>query len=491
MGWRKVVLVCIVTWLSKSVHAEPAKSPTGTQVEVINPPKPKLEECEATGTCTDIDPETKSKEWPHYFATENPLRTLRGVRVTKLLQEPQVVARVPLNISLTISEHVLKRFLIVKDTYLDILDANNNPYSRFRQKDILLALTLLEEANKKNHSEFAQYIDVLPSLEEMAPPESWTDEQLKAFEDRALSKIIKINIGKKTKVFESLVKANLLSPLSYQAFDWAYTLVRTRAIPFPSNVTGERSLGLALVPFVDMFNFADFPNHNCDRTTDDGFVEIVTRESTPPGPALLYHGPFSNTFLVTNLAVASEDNADEGYPLPLRPFPETDMLFHIKSSLWNASGPKDLIAILRPFEHPRMLIGFFRIFAMSVKDAISAPLFDQPYLMEEEDLALTGCLFRIKQEVDAFRTNLEQDIAELKRDDVIWTHEKLLALKYRVARKQIVRKNQCYCEKMKEENKRVGSEAKTEGSYRELYAKAKETAEKECFVAVKANVNTS
>jgi hypothetical protein len=350
---------------------------------------------------------------------------------------------------------------------------------------MLLAFTLVEEAKKQNASFYAPYISVLPKLSEIFRLESFDPAQLAMFDDRAVTRTIKSQEARLKTFFDALVAQNLQMAAMFSDFIWAYYTVRSRATPFPASSSDNRALGMGLVPFADMFNVADDVGRTAERTISADYIEIQSSFDSIEGEALLFHGPFSNLFLLVTRGYASEDNTADGYSLLLRGFPPGDPLVHAKETIWNASrsSVNDVVS-LRPDLPSSELSGFFRLLVMSQAENITSDLMIRPFHADEEDVALSGCMKAVEHELGNFRSSLEEDESELVREDVIWTQEKTVALRYRIGRKRILSKALCYYKRLRAENSALGQKAgmMTRNDYLSEYDRASKEAHDECYV---------
>jgi hypothetical protein len=418
---------------------------------------------------------TNSVEWPYKFVNSDTNKSRNGVRFRETVQIKKVLAKIPQKVIIAASADLDSECDVVKEELAKILDPENSMFTRFRMADLKLALTLLKEHQKADESFYHPYIALLPRNEELTKLEEWSPAQLSEFDHAVIHGLAKQMKSNLRKVYEILLKKNIVN-CPFDSFEWAFQIVRSRGIPFGSQVL--------LVPFLDQFGKTSLSSFNVGVDVRADGVELVSgsKASTEGSEALVYHGPFSNLFLLLNEGFVPLNNTDDGYPIALKGYSEEDPLFDRKQVIWDSrEDATGNVVLLTRDQPPEELIAFFRIFAAMDEDQLTEEWLNRPFHPAEEGMALTGCLKQIEQELKQQKTSLDNDLKALEQSKVRWTPEKLLALQYRVSRKQILALNKCYCEQLLVANEKIGDRASSPEEYFDLFNLSKATIKDTCF----------
>lgn len=178
---------------------------------------------------------------------------------------------------------------------------------------IAIALVVVLERSLGEKSKWAPYIEVLPTTEEVKPTFTWSEEELEGLKgwvlqrgksfDRYLlrSPVIAATRSLQNKLkreyqyvldnfvtkypdkfptevytFEAFEVILSINVASVTAFQWAFTMLFSRAIRLSSLVTGEE---VALIPYADLLNHNPFVTTFIDARRQRGgiFVEAKVR----------------------------------------------------------------------------------------------------------------------------------------------------------------------------------------------------------------------
>jgi hypothetical protein len=437
--------------------------------------------------------------WPQEYPSEirnNPRKHL-GVELKETSHdaEGQVLARIPLALALVANEDIEHKYGKVVNNLKELLDENFVPFSRLRPKNILLALALLEEKHKKDASFYAPYIATLPPLSEITHIEQFTADELEVFQDSNIPKYARFFLYRLRGVFDALKKAELLPTSSFAEFQWAHVMVRTRSAIIAGAETSFENQTIGLVPFLDKFRMADAYAYNVEWAAQDDAIELKSDGASGSGEATIFHGEFSNFFLLMNYGIVPEDNADEGYPLKLRPFVGDEDLRLAKERKWNASldTPQKYVVVLNNERQPAQLLSFFRLLVVSDIKLVESTALDKPASPALEDVALASCSRMIVQELETQKSTLETDEEEMSGESqlvVQWNEVRALGFHYRIARKRILKTNKCFCDKLRTAHSRYLPTANREPEipitnlevYFDEYAKLGQQAFDDCFL---------
>ena len=335
------------------------------------------------------------------------------------------------------------------------LDPNTSPSAlRLRLQDIMLAMELMKEKLLGEESFWAPYIDILPELDQMTQVETFSEDQLEEFHHTSVVLAARQNKEKFSKVTRFMVEHRLLEKDSVDLFRWAYLIVRTRAIQKREKGSGAFVDEMILVPFIDSIRIDARDAANVNVVFDeDSLILFSTRAIGEQEEAVMSFGQYANIYYLMNLGTVPESNMDEAFLIKLAGFIRDDPLKIEKEAVWKSistnSGPDPYLLFFDIRGVNNKLLPFFRLLFAESEDDVTPQVFDAPFRGEMESMALAACARQIENDVGAdFLKKLDADRKSLERTDIKWTKEKLMALKYRSYRKEILGRNQCYYKMM-------------------------------------------
>ena len=183
---------------------------------------------------------------------------------------------------------------------------------------IAIALLLISERAKGEDSTWCRYVDVLPTVEEVGPTFAWAEEDIANLEGSPVVNATRSMIAK-LKAEHADAVASARPPLdasifTFEAWEWAFCMLFSRAIRLKSGRKGEL---LALVPYVDFINHSPFSSAYVDaREVETMFWEpkmdevvlFADRSYKKFEQVFISYGPKSNADLLLLYGFALDRN---------------------------------------------------------------------------------------------------------------------------------------------------------------------------------------
>eukprot|EP00635_Sarcinochrysidales_sp_CCMP3193_P002732 CAMPEP_0118908752 /NCGR_PEP_ID=MMETSP1166-20130328/11617_1 /TAXON_ID=1104430 /ORGANISM="Chrysoreinhardia sp, Strain CCMP3193" /LENGTH=509 /DNA_ID=CAMNT_0006848151 /DNA_START=173 /DNA_END=1702 /DNA_ORIENTATION=+ len=264
----------------------------------------------------------------------------RGLLARRPITQDQQLIRMPLRLCLTKAKAV--------DS--GVANESDNEY-------VALAKLLIAEKKKKSTQSFwSSYLDVLPSVADIAPAFAW-DDDLRCLEG---SPCLKATESMKKKLRDEYLAAfsddddddeeislSNSSIVSFGDWEWAFAILFSRAIRLSS---GSQEL-LALVPYVDFINHSPFsssyvgledapPRMPWDPVLEDHVVLYADRSYKKFEQIFISYGPKSNSDLLLLYGFALERNPFNSVNVRFRALPANDPLYDDKKRFVESFGSR-------------------------------------------------------------------------------------------------------------------------------------------------------
>ncbi|CAM9809509.1 unnamed protein product, partial [Phaeothamnion confervicola] len=176
---------------------------------------------------------------------------------------------------------------------------------------LAIALLLVNERGKGEDSFWKPYIDVLPTSQDVFPTYVWAEEELALLEGspvlaatESMKRKLRAEYAALQDLFQRLPDKFPADIFTFDAFEWAFSVLFSRAIRLGSLTTGASGEAVALVPYADLFNHNPFANSYIDAR-EVGFLkkrnEVVVyadRSYKIMEQVFISYGPKSNADLL-------------------------------------------------------------------------------------------------------------------------------------------------------------------------------------------------
>jgi hypothetical protein len=411
--------------------------------------QPSLNEKKFMGWLLSHGADLHNVRWPHYEDDDRMLSAVQPIKRGEKIFDIHV-------------QSIISPKNLPEGQYFNPIFTNEEKLQDKSKITIEFIVFIMLEVIKKEESKFWPYLNILPK--EMHRIQHWTDEELSVLQNESLMKLgIQLRENKLAAWLQfkddCINQWNVnVTGFTQELFEWVSEMVGTRAHSFASESLKEFGY-LALCPLVDMMNHRDRSMADLKRE-DDKFVVYAGTEDLIVGKGVYtMYGAYTDEHLLSHYGFVPDSNTFATYPIEIR-FPgrsdsHVDQLRNeiLKSKTFNVTGPVNLKLHFPPDD----LIKFFRLVGATEQDIIEwgvegfAALAQNPFRHSNEISAHMGCAQNIRLELKRFPTTLEEDI-ELYEHALY--HEKpfryryVQALKYRVVRKKLLRKNLRYCDEM-------------------------------------------
>ena len=254
----------------------------------------------------------------------------RGLLARRSVNQEEELLQIPLKLCITKSS--------ARKCFDDgnILPPNINEY-------LAMACQLIYERHVLNDKSFYKpYMDVLPLVNEVNPTFTWSDEDLQALKGSPVIAATQSMQMKLKREYNDLLadKGKLMDlhpqyfppkHFTFQNFQWAFTMLFSRAIRLRSMKQGET---LALVPYADLINHSPYSQAYLDaresgdwlfKTGKEEVILYADRAYRKMEQIYISYGPKSNAELLLLYGFALERN----------PFNSVDVTVSIQSLLSN------------------------------------------------------------------------------------------------------------------------------------------------------------
>ncbi|GJQ13480.1 hypothetical protein GpartN1_g5271.t1 [Galdieria partita] len=312
---------------------------------------------------------------------------------------------------------------------------------------VSIALLLLHESMKGANSFFKPYIDILPKLDELNPLFLWSNEDLELLEGSpTLSACYQLR-EKLLREFTYLEK-NIIPqiptfvsrPIDFRQFQWAFGILFSRAICFPS------SKRIALVPYADLLNHSPFCSAYIDeerlpfRDNMTEAVVYVDRLYQPYEQVYVSYGPRSNQELLLLYGFSLERNPFDFVEITIG-LDERDSLYTEKCQLLDCYGksPQQSFPLYMD-RYPVEMAEFLRFCCIDTENELEAD-FGTIVSGSNEKSALKKLSNYIVEQLEKYPTPLEED-ERIIRDRAMFqtlARNQRMAIRQRLSEKRILR----------------------------------------------------
>jgi hypothetical protein len=322
---------------------------------------------------------------------------------------------------------------------------------------IAVALLLIRERNLGKESFWAPYINVLPTMEEVGPAFSWTDEQLDLLSGSPVVPAA-MSMRKKLEMEYAELQDGLFashpdmfppSVYDFAAFSWAFTVLFSRAIRLGSLSTGE---AIALVPYADLFNHNPFANSYIDArqtglfTKKDEVAVYSDRSYKQMEQVFISYGPKSNADLLLLYGFALDRNPFNSVEVAVGLL-EDDPLRAEKALFLKQSGqPEQMQVPLYNDRYPDELLQYLRLICIASHNLKGRALAEVDYseLIDEDNEREVFSSIRSACEValEGYPTTEEQDSLLMNDEGMFRTLDRItrMAIKHRRQEKRILQR---------------------------------------------------
>mmetsp|Transcript_11894 Transcript_11894/g.17743 ORF Transcript_11894/g.17743 Transcript_11894/m.17743 type:complete len:511 (+) Transcript_11894:62-1594(+) len=380
-------------------------------------------------------------------------RAGRGMVANKEIKEGDELFSIPLELLMTKerSEQVFGK---------EIITPEMNEY-------IAIALLLIHEKSK-NDSFWKPYIDVLPTIEEVAPTWSWSEEDLSYMEGSPVIRATESMSLKLKREFSDLQKSLLLprkdifpeENFTFQNFQWAFSILFSRAIRLTSLKSGQ---AVALIPYADLINHNPFANSYVDARNEGWLTqnEVVSvysdRSYKKMEQIYISYGPKSNSDLLLLYGFALDRNPFNSVEITVS-LEQNDPLFGEKNDFLKRAGmPLTMSFPLYNDRYPDEAFQYMRLicFEKSDRDALGAiedVEFADKVSNQNELQVLSLIIEACERALERYPTTEEEDTALMIDRGMysLLSKNQRMAVKHRRQEKRILKKTIAAVMKQKE-----------------------------------------
>jgi len=379
----------------------------------------------------------------------------RGLLARRSINEEDALLQIPLSLCLT-------KISARKAMGKDVLGKDINEY-------LAIATQLIHEQFVMGKESFWRpYLDVLPEVDEVNPTFTWTDDDLNFLAGSPVVAATQSMQNKLRREYDALLgnpdtglcalHPDRFPPqhFTYQHWQWAFTMLFSRAIRLRSTSSGET---LALVPYADLINHSPYSSAYLDaRASGDWLVksggeEVILyadRGYRRMEQIYISYGPKSNADLLLLYGFALERNpynsvdvtvsiaprteksvarrvaaekkrraeAGEDTDAPI-PTPPVDPLAEEKTAFLSAVGRSDTVDFpCYADRYPTELLEYLRLMMMTPSDTGGLPLtafdYSRTVSAANEAAVLYSIVDAVTRQLALYPNPEEQDAAIIK-----------------------------------------------------------------------------
>ncbi|EME28868.1 ribulose-1,5-bisphosphate carboxylase/oxygenase small subunit N-methyltransferase I [Galdieria sulphuraria] len=311
---------------------------------------------------------------------------------------------------------------------------------------VSIGLLLLYEKAKGFDSFFKPYLDILPTLDELNPLFLWSNKDLDLLQGSPTLSACEQLRDKLLREYTYLGKniipqiPNFASkPIDFKQFQWAFGILFSRAICFPS------SKRIALVPYADLLNHSPFCSAFIDEEKipfGNGVTEAVVyvdRLYEPYEQVYVSYGPRSNQELLLLYGFSLERNPFDCVEITIG-LDKTDPLYLEKCRMLESYGKSPLQSFpLYMDRYPVEMAEFLRFCCIDTETDLQAD-FGTIVSASNEESALDKLLNYIVDQLRKYPTSLEDDEKIIRDRAMFQTLEKnqRMAIRQRLGEKRIL-----------------------------------------------------
>jgi len=348
--------------------------------------------------------------------------------------------------NVNLGEKVLEipdRLMLTKKLALETLPAS--VMELVEDEYVAIALLLLFEHNKGDSSFFKPYLDILPSLDEINPLFWWSDEDLQLLQGSPTLSACQQLREKLMREYTYLEKHIIpqipnLARIDFRQFQWAFGILFSRAICFPSTKR------IALVPYADLLNHSPFCSAFIDEESiplGNGRTEAVVyvdRLYQPYEQVYVSYGPRSNQELLLLYGFSLERNPFDCVEVTIG-LDKEDPLYNEKCRMLDAyeKSPQQSFPLYMD-RYPVEMAEFLRFCCVDTLEELEGD-FGTVVSENNEKLALQKFANYISDQLSQYPTSLEED-ESIVRDRAMFqtlSRNQRMAIRQRLGEKRILR----------------------------------------------------
>jgi len=296
----------------------------------------------------------------------------RGLLARRAIAQDAILARLPVRLCMTKDAALQAREL------KGIVSEATNEY-------VAIALLLIGEAQKPN-SFWRDYINVLPTVEDVSATFTWAEEELQYLEGSPARQATASMQDKLQREHASiLAQYPQLDPqvFTLERWTWAFSNLFSRAIRLKAGRVDEF---LALVPYIDFINHSPFSSSYVDaraipkafpwEAEEDEVVLFADRAYKQFDQIFISYGPRPNSDLLLLYGFALDRNPFNSVDLVVGANADQDPLFDQKRAFAAAAG-RDVQRAAFPLyadRYPDELVQFLRMACATMEHLGTLPL---------------------------------------------------------------------------------------------------------------------
>ena len=253
---------------------------------------------------------------------------------------------------------------------------------------LAIAQLLIHERSLGDRSFWAPYMGVLPTTEEVGPTFVWPESEFAMLEgspvvNATLSMRAKLRAEHEAVLASAAARGAPLEPdvFTYEAWEWAFTMLFSRAIRLRSATGGET---LAMVPYADLINHSPYSAAYVDARKGERPLPWAEREDDD---VILYADRAYKKFEQLYISYGQKSNAEllllYGFALDRNPFNSValsvgvssdDPLYEAKAQFASLAGRTAAATAFPLFldRFPDELFQFLRMACATEKDLVAA-----------------------------------------------------------------------------------------------------------------------
>jgi len=399
----------------------------------------------------------------------------RGLLARRSINEGDELLKVPMDLCLT-------KKSARKALGRDALEGGINEY-------LAIACQLIHERYVLgDESEYKPYLDVLPDIEEVNPTFTWSDEDLSFLDGSPVVPATRSLQAKLRREYDALLGDETTGlcdrfpdrfprdKFTYEAWEWAFTMLFSRAIRLRNLRTGE---ALAMVPYADLINHSPFSGAYVDaretgdwlfKTGEEEVILYADRGYRKMEQVYISYGPKSNAELLLLYGFALERNPYNSVDVTVSIKPRTrealeklgsaadgieeDPLADEKIAFLERSGTDDTVDFpCYADRYPVEMLEYLRLMQMTPEDTRGKPLSEFDYTRTisaaNEAAVLTSVVQAIKRQIGNYPNDDEDDAALIKDRGLfrLLSYNQRMAVRHRRNEKRLLKRTVAALEK--------------------------------------------
>lgn len=322
---------------------------------------------------------------------------------------------------------------------------------------IAIALLLVSERAKGEDSFWSSYIGVLPSVADVYPTYLWAEEDLDLLNGSPVIAATE-SMRRKLESEYATVEKDLLDKFpkilpreiqTYEAFQWAFAMLFSRAIRLGGLSTGE---AVALVPYADLFNHNPFANSYIDArqsgffTKTDEVVVYADRSYKKMEQVFISYGPKGNADLLLLYGFSLDRNPYNSVDVTIA-LDQNDELYEEKKLFLEEAGlPSTKAFPLYNDRYPDELLQYLRLIQLNKAQLGNRTLEDLMFEKKQTDvnelMVLDSLAEACLATIEGYPTTEEQDSLIMNDPGMFraLTKAQRMAVKHRRQEKRILRR---------------------------------------------------